>query len=262
MRYENLKYQSSILPIIRRHDKRTKSLRNMYMHWHNAVEILLIMEGEMTIIGNEERTHAKAGQLVCIHDGQLHLYEPITEGCRYYCIIFPAEALDSSELYQNPLPRVTEDAEAIYWMNQLLPTVKAKEKFWQERGKAMLTLLYTRLTQLNGKEHYGEKDRPAELVKNAMDYIDKHFPQADLSLQSIADELSISPYHISHIFKKVTGQTISSYWQAQRCDFARRLLQSGANVAQAAEQAGFSSQSYFCRAYQKYFGILPSKHKE
>ncbi len=262
MRYENLKYSNDILPIIRRHDSRRKTLYNMYMHWHDAIEILLIMEGKMNVLSGKEHTVVEQGQLVCIHAGHLHLYDPITEFCRYYCIIFPPDALDGKELYYSNLPRISEDAQAKEWMVQLLAIIKEKAPFWQEKGKALLTLIVARLAEIGGDVCYEDSSRPSQLVKAAMAYIDKYHLNPTLSLEEIATQLHISPYHLSHVFKKVTGKSISSYWQAQRLDVARRLLVSGNSILEAAEKAGFSSQSYFCRAFQKQFGTTPSQYRK
>ena len=261
MRYEDLKYSDKILPLILRHDELKKNYHVMYMHWHDAVEILLMTHGKMRIFSGKERAVAEKGQLVCIHSGHLHLYESITEECRYFCLIFPRQALDSQELYQSALPRVTADPEAKKWMEHLVAALRAREPFYREKCRGLLAQLYVRLAFLGGEEMLDDEQRPTRLVKSAMAYLDTHYYRPDICVEKVAAKVGVSRYHLCHVFKEVTGKTLSGYWQGLRCDLARRHLMDGASVAQAAEKAGFASQSYFTRAYYKHFGVLPSKDK-
>ena len=164
-------------------------------------------------------------------------------------------------MYQSALPRVTDDGEAVDWMKRLVETLTEQAAFYKEKGKGLLTLLYVRLAQISGEEQYGEETRPTPLVKKAVEYLNDHYYQPSVSVEKVAAAVGVSRYHLSHIFKEVTGKTLSGYWQSLRCERAKKLLAQGASVAQAAEQCGFSSQSYFCRAYQKHFGVLPSKDR-
>lgn len=264
MRYENLRYGNDILPMIFRYDSLYCHLHSMYFHWHDAVEILWITQGSLRIYNGNNRVAytAKAGELVCVHAGHMHLYEAIDEQCRYYCIIFPQQALDSRALYQSALPRSTDDAVAKAWMEQLVDTLKARAPFYREKGRGLLAQLYVRLAQLGGEEQFGQETRPTLLVKSTMEYINNHFSRSQLNVEQIAAAVGVSRSHLCHTFKAVTGQTVNAYLHALRCDRARRYLQDGATVAVAAERAGFSSHSYFTCAYRRHFGILPSKDRQ
>lgn len=261
MRYEDLKYVDSILPLIFRDDTLQGDFHEMYMHWHEAVEILYIVEGELRVFSGMEQKMAKQGDLVCIHAGHMHLYESITPRCHYYCLIFPREALDSKELYQSALPRITDDAVAAEWAGQLIEVLLEKPPFYRERARGLLAQLYVRLVGIGGEENLGNEPRPTRLVKNVMEYVSQHYYQPNISIERVAQAVGVSRSHLCHVFKEVTGQSVSSYWQRLRCDQGRRFLLDGYTVAEAAEWSGFSSQSYFCRAYQKHFGVLPSKDR-
>ncbi len=261
MRYEDLKYSDDILPLILRYDSLSQSRHTMYMHWHEAVEILLIRQGRLRIFNGEMRAEAREGEMVCIHSGHMHLFESITEQCQYHCIIFPRQALDSIELYRASLPQITDDGEAVEWMERLLTVMEEKADFYREKGKGLLAQLYVRLVEIGGAETFGNESRPTRLVKSAMEYIDSHYYQPQISVDRVAKAVGVSRSHLCHVFKDMTGQSVSSYWQGLRCDLGRRYLMDGYSVAEAASWAGFASQSYFSRAYQKHFGVLPSKDR-
>ncbi|MBR5782797.1 MAG: helix-turn-helix transcriptional regulator [Clostridia bacterium] len=73
--------------------------------------------------------------------------------------------------------------------------------------------------------------------------------------------MGISRYHLCHIFKIVTGNTASHYWQSVRCEKARRMLRKGHSVAETAEKCGFASPAYFSKVYRKCFSVLPGADK-
>ena len=106
MKYENLKYSDDILPVIFRKDTRESHMSPMLMHWHKAVELLLILEGEAVIQSNDETAVARKGDVVCVHSGHLHGYTPLGESCTYYCLILPPEVIGSKQLYEAPLPLI------------------------------------------------------------------------------------------------------------------------------------------------------------
>ena len=102
------------------------------------------------------------------------------------------------------------------------------------------------------KKHY-----TAERIKETIRYIRQHYAER-LTLAQIADHVGVSKYHLSHDFKKFSGQTIFEHLNTIRCKEAKRLIESGSSVSAAAISCGFENMSYFSRTYKKYIGCLPS----
>lgn len=259
MRYENLKYSDHILPIIFRQDSREPGV-SMYMHWHEAVEILLIRQGKMHIVSNSHSAVVSEGQLVCVHSGHLHSYTALEGRCEYYCVILPAEALDWQDLYKSPLPLVSNSTQAAALMEKLAQIMEQCQPFYKEEARAVLAQLYVTLVRQGGGEVVGNERRMTVAVKQAIEYIGVHYAE-ELQVEQVAAAVGVSSYHLCHIFKAATGHTVSHYWQSVRCDKARAALRKGASVAEAAEQCGFSSPAYFTKVYQKHFSVLPSEDK-
>lgn len=102
------------------------------------------------------------------------------------------------------------------------------------------------------------KHRQAERV---IRYLEQHYA-ANLSLDDIAGALFTSKYHLSRVFKEVTGFTIVEYLTAVRLQHARALLAStDARVADIAGQAGFGSLAHFNRAFARQAGMPPVKYR-
>ena len=83
--------------------------------------------------------------------------------------------------------------------------------------------------------------------------------QEHLTLEDIAAEINYSPYHLAHIFRQQTGQTIHAYLNQIRLRTALDYLQSDVNLTQLALTLGFSSHSHFTQAFRQAFGASPSQ---
>ena len=77
-----------------------------------------------------------------------------------------------------------------------------------------------------------------------------------LTLQTIANELGITPSYLSAIYKEARGIGFSDRLGALRMERARELLLSSSlSVAQIAEQVGFCDESNLRKRFKQYFGV-------
>lgn len=76
-------------------------------------------------------------------------------------------------------------------------------------------------------------------------------PQADWTVPRMADTGHTSPRHLTRLFEEHTGVTPLTYLQTIRLAVAQAALQSGRNVTQAAELAGFRSDTQLRRAWHR-----------
>lgn len=88
---------------------------------------------------------------------------------------------------------------------------------------------------------------------NAKRIIEKRYAD-DLKLEQIAGEIGISPAYLSSIFKKQTGIGISQYINYTRIEQAKKLLESGKMVYEAAELVGIKDVKYFSHVFRKIAG--------
>lgn len=102
----------------------------------------------------------------------------------------------------------------------------------------------------------------SKYVVQAMNYISQHFNDADISITTIADAMSVSEGHLSHIFKKETGLTVISYLTQYRIHKAMELLKDyRCKVYEVAEQVGYRDVSYFSSIFKKVSGMSPSEYQ-
>ena len=79
------------------------------------------------------------------------------------------------------------------------------------------------------------------------------------SLPELAHELSVSPHHLSRIFRSITGHTISRHRMRLRARAALERLGGGErDLAWLATDLGFADQSHLCRVLRDETGRAPS----
>ncbi len=99
-------------------------------------------------------------------------------------------------------------------------------------------------------------------LQRAFVYLRKNL-YTDISLDIIADEVGMSPQHLSRIFKGKYGKTIGEYITDHRMNYAKYLLSGSDNsIKDISHKTGYSDQNYFTRVFKKYTGYTPSRYKE
>ena len=95
----------------------------------------------------------------------------------------------------------------------------------------------------------------------AIDYIRSHI-QENLTVESIADSLSLNSSYLSKLFKQEMGITLSRYIRDQKinvaCNMLRHLDESSLTIA---NYLGFSSQSHFIQVFKKSTGLTPEEYR-
>lgn len=93
-----------------------------------------------------------------------------------------------------------------------------------------------------------------------MDYIDAHLTST-LTLDTIAQALSLDKYYLSHLFKSETQSTIYQYILVKRVALAKTLLTQGHTVSEACHLSGFNDYSNFIRSFKQVTGYTPGQFK-
>lgn len=97
-------------------------------------------------------------------------------------------------------------------------------------------------------------------INRAIALIDQRIDQ-DLSLQRLADEAGISPFHFHRIFSALTGETVHAMTTRMRLQRALALTQRGQRPQwkAIAAEVGYRSPDVFSRAFKRQFGCTPSQ---
>lgn len=95
-------------------------------------------------------------------------------------------------------------------------------------------------------------------IKKALMFIHEHLT-TDLSLEQLANFISISPTYLCTLFKAETGYTIKDYIHFRRCILAKRLiLETSLSLEEIAIRCGYNSYSYFSRQFKLHMKVTPT----
>lgn len=98
-------------------------------------------------------------------------------------------------------------------------------------------------------------------VGAAVEYINAHLTEP-LTVDDVCAAAYLSKYHFCRLFKERIGVTVMEYVQKTRIVMARELLSEGKqSVTAVSEACGFSSASYFSRAFKAETGMTPLQYK-
>lgn len=102
----------------------------------------------------------------------------------------------------------------------------------------------------------------AKRLKRVIDYIETHLAD-DISLDALAGEAHLSPYHFSRLFNEATGSPPHRYVTDRRVQVAQeKLARGGASMVEIALDTGFGSQANFIRVFRKATGLTPGQYRE
>ena len=103
--------------------------------------------------------------------------------------------------------------------------------------------------------------RHSDTIYRVMDYIKSNYG-SKITLEDIASSVHLSASHLSGLFRKETGQTISAYLNYVRIEKSKQLLKtSEIPIAQIGALCGFEDQSYFTRVFKQQTGLSPKKYR-
>lgn len=110
-------------------------------------------------------------------------------------------------------------------------------------------------------QNSGNKNR--SILKTAVDFIDEHYMDEDISLNTAANVANVSSNHFSALFSQNMGQTFIEYLTSLRMNKAKELLRcTGMRSSEIAGKIGYKDAHYFSYLFKKTQGMTPSDYRK
>ncbi|MCD9023900.1 AraC family transcriptional regulator [Cohnella silvisoli] len=267
------------------HRARSDAPFDGFYHWHNCFEFLFVHEGEGTVIVSQQAHEIRRGMFFIFQPFQLHKVYPRASAEQPYIrtkLHFKPDEI-SDKLVSFPLRHglllQLWEGQGVTPAFDLLRNITYMEELceWHERtagdGEAhsqeedrLLLLQILGLVQnaLNQSSEPALKEipqRPLRYSEKIMKWIETHFAE-EVSLERIAEELHLSKFYVSRVFRQETGSSITDYLTARRIKQASRLLQTTfLPVEQVGIEVGLPDTSYFVQLFKKVVGTTPLKYR-
>src|SRR5699024_8360431 len=96
------------------------------------------------------------------------------------------------------------------------------------------------------------RQKYSSLLKDARSYIEENYDNEDISLNTVAASVNLSPNHFSTIFSQETGRTFIEYLTYVRMEKAKELLRgTSMKTAEIAFAVGYKDPHYFSYLFKK-----------
>lgn len=235
---------------------------------HNFWEIIVVLEGEVTIVTGESVILLKQNNMLVHPPLEFHRhFNPSQTKNRYAILSFSADRTPEAKRGTYTLsPSEVVEFRAIiqlirdqYVMDRICVLHKkntARPSIDQEVKSRMEFFLSTAL--FNQISPYNDADRDYQrIVTFLRDNIHRN-----LSVPAIAEELEMSVANLKRIFSLYAGTGIIKHFNQLKFQKAVQLLERGHSVQEVSEMLAFTSQSVFSTAFKKAMGIPPSKFRK
>ena len=128
----------------------------------------------------------------------------------------------------------------------------------------LLLLIREQAEQVKPRKGYAfESVSKKYVVEQIQNYFEDHYAEK-ISLDQIAENMYLSPFYISKIFKSETGDTPIRHLINIRLEKARELLESGCegSIQEVAASVGYDDAYHFSKLFKKRYGISPSQARK
>ena len=150
-------------------------------------------------------------------------------------------------------------------MDDILGELQGKQDRWQDAIASHLSLLLITVSRYVGKAIKTVPtvhNREWGLVSKTIRSIMQDHGNSELTLNTIAAELCVSPSHLSRLFRRLTGKNFSDYLRNVRLDQACRLLmETELSVEQIIFQCGLRDVPSFYRSFQARMDTTPNRYR-
>ncbi len=246
-------------------------------HWHNDLEFILILEGQMFYDVNGRKISLQTGEGIFVNSRCLHYgYSDTHTDCLFICILLSPLLLSVNKYFTenclNPLiQNVHYDYRklnpSVQWQNAILHDL---ERLYEDnKDKIQPFMILERAVRIfrllaENMDCFPDCDKNAEdiLILTAMiGYVQKNYANKIL-LKDISSSGNCCKTKCTSLFRKYLNTSPIIYLNRYRLDKAVFLLRNTEmSVTEIAYACGFSNSSYFCELFHKYYNTTPKIYK-
>ena len=216
-------------------------------------DLTFVASGSMTYIANGKLYTLKKGDALFLPPGTVRSRLEGTEPCKY--ISFNFYALPEVEF---PFSPVIEKCLSTN-IKMLISSFPQKHliNYYHSREKVanMLNFILFELMDI-----YTLKSSNVHIM-DITRYVEDHITE-QIGLNDISKSLNLSKEHVSYLFKREMGKTLTDYINERKMLLAKELILSREmSLNDIATHLGFSNYGYFSRLFKTHYGITPLRMK-
>lgn len=271
MRKEEVKHGDDGFPF-KIYPNSTEGGYNYYSHWHNELEIIYVLDGEILATYNSNQKILHQGDVLFINKGDVHNLYDCNALCHWLAFVFDYNFLSSLitdrayEKYILPLiegqcviSALVNSKEVIEILNEIFNLYKENSLFMELKIKALLFDLFFFLYKNDYIETVKKAPDSFDKIKLAIDFISNHYAE-DIRVSDIARACFWNEFYFMRVFKKNMNMTVNEYLNQYRLIKAYKLLrETKLSITEIAYKVGFNNVSYFIVKLKQMYHKTPKE---
>jgi two-component system response regulator YesN len=134
----------------------------------------------------------------------------------------------------------------------------------EEKDFERICYSVTRLVEVFIDKIFSHRDpkRLSEHLSRAVEYIMENYYD-EITLNRVADEIFVSSFYLSHLFRKELDTTFSDYLCRVRINHAKMFLKNDQQIKiqEVTGKVGFNDPNYFAKSFKKLTGVTPREYQ-
>lgn len=262
---------------------RKKPQRELPNHLHDWVELVYVYEGKGIFFIDNTFHDMEEGDLFTIPGNTIHQAFPDKDNPVRSTAIFFSPSLVQSTVIWEPfsfMQLFDRSQKRRYYKFPLMPDQREVcasyiNRIYQEDQERQTGFHYGIITQLqlmllhitrnclqDTQESFAKPKSGLSWIHNTFNLIEQHLVKG-ISLTELAKSASVTPAHLSRVFKKLTGMNLIHYMTKKRMIKAKELLKdTNEKINMVAVQCGFESLPHFHRTFKKHVDLTPAEFRK
>jgi len=245
------------------------------LHWHEDIEILFVIDGEMKInIGNKESLLGP-GEVILVNSNQIHNTSAVGESSAYIQILqFHPEymkkyGIDLNEYIFSYSTIESKDeklnSQLRSLLSRLLLEIYRKRDGYKLIAQSCLNEILCLFLRNNAVEHINYKmqkrmsNNCSQIrIQRLVDFVENHYTEK-ITLKRFAGREGVNENYLSRSFKSTMGCFFLSYLNTYRLQKSINLLiNTEKNITEITEDSGFADIRTFIHVFKKNYGVPPA----
>jgi AraC-like DNA-binding protein/mannose-6-phosphate isomerase-like protein (cupin superfamily) len=250
-----------------------------YPHRHDFFEVLYLSKGSGFHVIDGNKYDIQPPCVFFMSPGQAHKIE-FSSDIEGFIFIFTSEFYLINQTNQNRLiefpfffrirqenrPLVLESKEDVVFLEGLfrkgIAEIEKGDGYSIDLLRSVLDLILTSCAVLyKTDENLLSKGKGHIVVKKFFQLVEENY-QKNLPVNEYANQMAITPNHLTQTVNKLTGKTSSQIIKAkQLLEIKRLLVHTNLSVTEIANRLNFPDQSYFTKFFKRETGSTPLQYR-
>lgn len=244
-------------------------------HWHNSLEIVYMLEGNIKGISDDKKVSIGAEEFIVINSRAVHSF--VSEKNRAIVLQIPSAFFEKyvrniDLLYFN-VDMHPEDKSEVIKLDKIKKIFHDMYDVYNDQPEGYLlkfnsllydmlfTLIHSYSSKLSSKQ-INKDNKYLIILKEITTFLYQNHNE-QITINQIADKFGYNPDYLSRLFKKYIGLTIIDYLYEIRINFVYKdLVDTDLSICEIFENHGCSNYKVAMKFFKKRYGCTPKEKRK